>query len=109
MSTEQHTLTTGDPLLQTAPAALPGTPVPVTVVKPSRDRTMALLLAVPGGWLTWLYTYKVDAWKFWLSLCLIPLTFGMWLFVAMLWAIVETLNRDEDFYTYYPDRRPPSA
>jgi len=33
-----------------------------------KSKNIAVLLAVSLSWWTWLYTYKKDAWKFWLGL-----------------------------------------
>ena len=33
-----------------------------------KNKIIAVLLAVSLSWWTWLYTYKRDAWKFWLGL-----------------------------------------
>jgi hypothetical protein len=35
-----------------------------------KSKTAAILLAVFLGFWTWLYTYKKDGWKFWVSLAL---------------------------------------
>ncbi|HWC76810.1 MAG TPA: hypothetical protein VG778_05080 [Blastocatellia bacterium] len=75
-----------------------------------KDKTVALLLAIfLGGW-TWVYTYRKDAWKFWLSLglnltvfnpiwtvfiLLIP-NIGLWI-----WSIVDVAAKPDEFYRNY--------
>jgi hypothetical protein len=36
----------------------------------TKNKTVALLLAIFLGFWTWIYTYQKDGWKFWLSLAL---------------------------------------
>lgn len=76
-----------------------------------KSKTTAILLAVFLGLWTWCYTYKKDAWKFWLNLVLSILTFGLWGLVAWVWAIVNTARRPEEFFTNYNQSLPaqPSA
>jgi TM2 domain-containing membrane protein YozV len=69
-----------------------------------KDKTVAVLLAVFLSFWTWLYTYKKDAWKFWLGLGLnlvgwavlfIP-NFAIWI-----WAIVDVAVKPKEFYESY--------
>lgn len=76
-----------------------------------KDRTTALLLAIfLGGW-TWVYTYRRDAWKFWLTLGLNLTLFNplwSWLLLFLpniglhVWAIVDVAIRPQQFYDNYP-------
>ena len=68
-----------------------------------KDKTVAVLLAVFLGFWTWLYTYKKDAWKFWLNLGLTVVTFGLWAFVAWIWAIIDVAVKPTEYYVYFPD------
>ena len=43
-------------------------PAPMHAYVERKDKTAAILLAVFLGFWAWLYTYKRDAWKFWLCL-----------------------------------------
>ena len=76
------------------------TPLQPVVVK---SKTTAILLAVFLTFWTWLYTYKVDSWKFWLNLVLSVLTVGFWLFVAWVWAIIDTAIRSDEWYATFPN------
>lgn len=69
-----------------------------------KDKTVAVLLAVFLGFWTWVYTYKRDAWKFWLNLGLGVVTFGLWtLFVSYPWAIIDAAVRPASYYQNYPN------
>jgi len=81
-----------------------------------KNKTTAVLLAIFLGFLTWMYTYEKDAWKFWTAFAitlgdvfLSAITFGVWLFVAIplglgiwVWGIVDTAARSQQFYDLYP-------
>jgi len=103
---------------QPAPPPIPapyGQPAPYTYRLP-KDRTTAVLLAIFLGFITWMYTYEKDAWKFWTALAitvgdglLTAVTLGLWLFVAIplglgiwIWAIVDAAARSQQFYDVYP-------
>jgi DNA-directed RNA polymerase subunit RPC12/RpoP len=81
-------------------------------LRPAKDKTVAVLLAVFLSFWTWLYTYQADAWKFWVGLGLgagtfvllflaIPLFpfagFGVWI-----WSIVDVSVKPREFYVNYP-------
>lgn len=69
-----------------------------------KSKTTAVLLAVFLSFWTWLYTYKVDSWKFWLNLALSVLTIGIWaLFVASPWAIIDAARRPAKWYEAFPN------
>jgi len=63
-----------------------------------KKKATAVLLAVFLSYWTWLYTYKRDAWKFWLNLALSIVTVGFWQLVAWPWAIIEAASRSADYY-----------
>ncbi len=69
----------------------------------TKSKTTAILLAVFLGFWTWVYTYKVDAWKFWLNLVLTVLTIGFWGLVAWVWAIIDTAIRSEAWFEGFPN------
>ena len=83
--------------------------------KTAKSKTGAILLAVFLGFWTWLYTYKKDAWKFWLGLglaivdvILSIVTFGYSLFFTWIislgiwiWAIVDTSVKKDQWYNSY--------
>src|SRR3954464_1455295 len=52
-------------------------------------KSTGLVLAVLFGLFGWLYTYKRDAWKFWLNLCMAVITLGLWGLVAWVWVIID--------------------
>jgi hypothetical protein len=68
-----------------------------------RSKTIAIVLAVGLNFLTWLYTYKRDAWKFWVGLGIGLLTMGTPLIIGLwVWAVVDTSMKDANFYRAYP-------
>ncbi len=80
-----------------------------------KSKTAAVLLAIFLTFWTWLYTYKRNGWKFWLSLgvqvlniILIVVTFGVWIFVGWIlsagiwiWAIVDVATKSDEWYRSY--------
>ena len=69
----------------------------------SKDKTVAVLLAVFLGFWTWLYTYNKDSWKFWLNLALTIVTFGIYGFAAWIWAIIDVASKPDEHYRNYPN------
>lgn len=78
-----------------------------------KSKGVAILLAIFLGIWTWLYTYKKDLVKFWVSLGVILITLislsietSGWSFLIgipfAIWAIVDVAKRPETFYTNYP-------
>jgi len=87
----------------------------VAETKGGKSKATSVLLAVFLSFWTWLYTYKKDAWKFWVGLGLAILsgilavvtlgisliftwifTFGVWV-----WAIVDTAVKKDEWYRSY--------
>jgi len=68
-----------------------------------KDKTIAVVLAVFLGLWTWLYTYRIDGWKFWLNLGLSIVTLLIWVPIAWIWAIIDTAVKPSQFYTEYPN------
>ena len=64
-----------------------------------------MVFAVALGFCTWLYTYRRDAWKFWVAFA------GLILFrvqgmshgyvVLWLWAVIDVVVKPKKFYTHY--------
>ena len=77
--------------------------VPLKGSKGQKDKTVAILLAVFLAFWTWVYTYKKDAWKFWLNLVLSIVTLGFWSIVAWIWAIIDVSVKPQEFYNNYPN------
>lgn len=75
---------------------------PLSPVIP-KSKTPAILLAVFLGFWTWVYTYKVDAWKFWVNLGLSIVTLSLWFLVAWVWAIVDAVRRPDEWYQSFPN------
>ena len=69
----------------------------------SKDKTIALLLAIFLSFWTWIYTYEKDSWKFWLNLALTIVTVGFWGVVAEIWAIIDVAVKPDSFYINYPN------
>ena len=81
----------------------------------AKSKTVALVLAVLFAFWTWLYTYKVDAGKFWAGLALtvagILLTIGYVgfpiLLAVWLWAVFDTAWRSGSWFRAYPNVKMP--
>lgn len=92
--------------------------VPTAAVCPScgtsvgtpKDKSVAVLLAVFLMAWTWVYTYKRDAWKFWVGgvaafigaftailFVGFVLLFGVWI-----WAIIDTATKPATYYQRFP-------
>lgn len=56
-----------------------------------KKKNTAVLLAVSLSWLTWLYTYKKDAWKFWLGSGLGTVSVGL-ISVYIMKAFEDAMN-----------------
>jgi hypothetical protein len=83
--------------------------------KGGKSKATSVLLAVFLSFWTWLYTYKKDAWKFWVGLALAifdiilaVVTFGVsfvftWIFTfgVWIWAIVDTALKKDEWYSSY--------
>jgi hypothetical protein len=102
----------------TATPTTPGSPNAVSAgaqTQGGKSKTASILLAVFLGFWTWLYTYKKDAWKFWvglglgiLDIVLIIATFGLSIFFTWIisfgiwvWAIVDVCVKDSKWYSSY--------
>ena len=69
-----------------------------------KSKTTAILLAVFLTFWTWVYTYKVDSWKFWLNLVASILTAGVWaILVSWPWAIINAAIRPNEWYETFPN------
>lgn len=85
-----------------------------------KSKTSAVVLSVFLGFWSWLYTYKRNAWKFWLSLLLvIAAVVGYFVLrsvldwspafylclalpvIVWLWAIIDVSVRKSEFYEQY--------
>jgi hypothetical protein len=69
--------------------------------KPTKKKSTAVILAILFGIFSWAYTYKYDAWKFWLNLFLTLVSFGLWGIVALIWVIVDQATKPSEFYECY--------
>jgi len=72
------------------------------IIRSFKNKTTAILLAIFFSSFTWLYTWKVDYWKFWIALA-ISFTLGwvlFWflIFAIWIWAIVDVARRPQSFY-----------
>jgi len=57
----------------------------------TKSKTVSILLAAFLGYWTWLYTYKKDHWKFWLSLG-VSIVCSIGLGIIFIWFIASGLN-----------------
>ncbi|HLC73127.1 MAG TPA: hypothetical protein VJH20_00655 [Candidatus Nanoarchaeia archaeon] len=71
---------------------------------PEKHKSTSVLLAVFLSFFTWLYTYKYDAWKFWIAL-IISATLWWLAFVPniIIWimAIVDQAGKNSKLYKDY--------
>ena len=84
----------------------------------AKSKTASILLAIFLSFWTWLYTFRRDAWKFWLGLVLnifsLPLgiiigilTFGIGFIIIIapfgiwVWSIVDVSIKNEKWYISY--------
>jgi hypothetical protein len=73
-----------------AQSAVPGV-APLGLGVNPKSKTASILMAVFLGFWTWLYTYKKDHWKFWVSLG-VSLVLGLGLGIFMSWLVIAGLN-----------------
>ena len=75
--------------------------------KITRSKTVAIWLAVLFGIFSWIYTWKLDAWKFWLNLgvtlVLSLAGFGFYGMIALIWVIVDQIRKPKEVYDNYGD------
>lgn len=81
----------------------------------SKDKTIAVLLAIFLSFWTWLYTYEKDAWKFWVGLSIAIVGAGIIGFITFgigsivfgggigIWAIIDVAVKPNTFYINYPN------
>ena len=86
-----------------------------------KSKTASVLLAVLLSFWTWLYTYKKDAWKFWVGVALtifISILFAymvssIFLYILGLgiwfWAIIDVAIKKGEWYRSYPGKKPSSS
>jgi hypothetical protein len=86
--------------LQCGAAAAAATPLHPSMPK---QKATGVVLAVFFGVFCWLYTYKRDAWKFWLNLGMTIVTIGIWGIVAWIWAIIDMAARPSSWYEQFPN------
>ena len=81
----------------------------------AKSKTTAILLAVFLGFFTWLYTYREDSGKFWISVSVSVVNFilgivtlGIWFIVSFfvglgiwIWAIVDAVGKNDEWYATY--------
>ena len=83
---------------------------PTYVLPRGKDKSIALIFALFLGFWTWVYTYRLDAAKFWIALVLvlisIPLDFvvvGFFIeFGVWLWAVIAVCARPDQTYRAIP-------
>ncbi len=91
-----------------------GAPIGRPLVK---SKTTAVVLAVFLAFWTWLYSYKTDAWKFWVGLpvyvlgfILTPIGVGFFLtFGIHIWAIIDAAVKPAIYYDRYWEPKVPIA
>ncbi len=80
-----------------------------------KSKTTSVVLAVFLAYWTWLYTYKTDAWKFWVGLpvyilgaALTPIGIGFVLtFGVHIWAIIDASVKSQYYFeTYWAPKLP---
>jgi uncharacterized protein YkwD len=63
-----------------------------------KSKTTAVILAILFGPFSWLYTYRQDKIKIWISAPLFIITLSLWYWVAWLWAFIDSIRRPNLFY-----------
>ena len=66
-----------------------------------KRKDTAVILSFLFAHFTWLYTYREDAWKFWLNLLAVLGTGGLWLLIAWPWALFDASGKEESWYDNY--------
>ena len=68
-----------------------------------RNKTTAIILAVIFGYWSWIYTYKLDAWKFWISLVVCILFYGTFTIPICIWVwtIIDASQKLPEVYLKY--------
>lgn len=79
-----------------------GEPTNKLTIKPKKKST-AVILAVLLSYWTWVYTYKKDAWMFWVSA--VSVFFLWWTLLVpiaiWIWAIIDTCIKNKEWYENY--------
>jgi hypothetical protein len=67
-----------------------------------KSKTVSILLAVFLGFWTWLYTYKKDHWKFWVSLG-VSIVCGLGFGILLVWLMVNSIDSSSsgDFTSFF--------
>ncbi|MEI7641231.1 MAG: zinc ribbon domain-containing protein [bacterium] len=73
------------------------------IIAGNKEKLVAVILAVVTGFWSWLYTYKKDAWKFWLNLGLCVVTLTIWYPVTVVWAFIDAVLKPNVYYEKYPN------
>ena len=64
----------------------------------AKDKSVSVILAIFLSFWTWLYTYRIDAWKFWVGIALSILLW--WTFIApfgvWIWAVIDASIKDKN-------------
>ena len=69
--------------------------------KRKKSKLTAVLLAVFFGHWTWVYTYRDDGWKLWISLVFVITTLGLGIIPVWIAAIIDTLRKPKEYYIHY--------
>ena len=67
----------------------------------AKTKSTAVILSIIIGVFSWLYTYKLDAWKFWTSIGLTLISGGIFGFFALAWVIIDQATKDAEVYENY--------
>jgi hypothetical protein len=68
---------------------------------PTKKKSTAVWIAVLFGIFSWIYTWKYDAWKFWVNLALTLFTGGLWGIVALIWVIIDQATKPRELFEDY--------
>jgi uncharacterized OB-fold protein len=78
----------------------------------SKDKTVAILLAIFLSFWTWLYTFERDRQKFWIGLIVGIASFFLGIFLLVtffvpfgiwIWSIIDVCQKPESYYRMYPN------
>ena len=85
------------------------------IVKSNKTKTTAVVLAILFSFFAWLYTYKKNGSKFWITIAVFVFLFAMymgidlmvvplvmWSIGVYIWSIVDSATKPNTYYNEYP-------
>lgn len=99
------------PMVSPAPLPVAGVQQVASSGVMPKSKTTAVVLAVCLGVWTWLYTYRLDAKKFWIGIAggvvgfvLSLIVVGYFILLGLwIWAIVDAASKPDAYYQQFPN------